>query len=222
MKKLEISDAFFNRYGMSLGEPVIRAVRERLESVTYNDASGLYLYKDNEYEILENLVKQLREESLSRVHTVLRSAYDKFFRHLLEELTAYAVKQGWEEPAVPDEPEEDNGPIGHRLVDATGSDIDGDSSNVPVNVWLEAFDADGRPELAKRYPWARYQLRAANYMPRKNYVSIGVYLVLAEDVEDLKTLLREKVLPLYKNAVAKIEKMIEKGEGDCYYWDEVE
>lgn len=136
-----------------------------------------------------------------------------------QDLKSRAVEEGWEEEVL--EPEEgDFGPEGHRICVLKES-IVYDSCNIPVAIFLHAISKEDDKTLCEQYPWAKYRLQADNYMPGKPTVIEAFYDIIAEDVEDLKTILREKVLPLYQAAVAKLEKTIEYGEGSLYYWEEL-
>lgn len=91
---------------------------------------------------------------------------------------------------------------------------DADDANIPVNVWLSLTDED--EENKERGKW---QLHAANYMPRRDMVSDEAYHVYSDNKEELDTIVREKILPLYKRAMNLLEEMCSNPEGGAlYYW----
>jgi len=78
-----------------------------------------------------------------------------------------------------------------------------DGMNIPVRVSID-YDEGKR----------KWYLRADNYMPRRCYVAGGEYYAEADTEGELIELVRMNVLPLYKNAVKKLEKT-----GRLTYWD---
>lgn len=89
------------------------------------------------------------------------------------------------------------------------------SANVPVDIWLTPVEADHN-----RAPMgARWQLTAALYMPRKGMVVQEAFCAYAVDREQLTAVVREKILPLYRTAVACLESIAAGTDQSLYYWD---
>lgn len=84
-----------------------------------------------------------------------------------------------------------------------------DDANVPVDVWLMAPEA-GEDE---------WELRAANYMPRKDRVQPEAYITRSTSKEELQSIVRDKILPLYRIAVAKLEAITTGDDDHLYYWE---
>jgi hypothetical protein len=74
--------------------------------------------------------------------------------------------------------------------------------NIPVSCFLEQRE-DGKWE------WT-----AANFMPRKGYANDGQYRVVADTKEEILSLIKKHVTPLFKVALQKLET-----EGELYYWE---
>lgn len=94
-------------------------------------------------------------------------------------------------------------------------------ANVPVDIWIKQVTKDNKDEYLY-VQVGSWVLNASNYMPRRARLSEGGdgYLVEADTREELVELLKKHVLPLYKNALAKLEGMITGTCTHLYYWDE--
>lgn len=93
-----------------------------------------------------------------------------------------------------------------------------DAHNIPVDIWiLPVGENDGPiPAEAEGMGWALY---ADDYMPRKSCNATNAYRVYADSREELAALVRDHVLPLYRNAIAKLEAMVDGSGDSLYYWD---
>jgi hypothetical protein len=79
-----------------------------------------------------------------------------------------------------------------------------DEANIPVNVTLTEEDG-------------KWVLEADGYMPRK-WLEQGGYRLVSDSPEPLRALIRDRVIPLYRNAIANLETVNEQGETSLYYW----
>ncbi len=93
-------------------------------------------------------------------------------------------------------------------------DVVWDNANVPVNIWLSSVDEDDEEYLNG----FRFSLQAAIYCPRKDAVYQNNDVIYATTREELQDWLKEKVLPLYKFAVDRIESIINNKKDHLYYW----
>ena len=87
-----------------------------------------------------------------------------------------------------------------------------DDANVPVNIFISEveegdYHEDDQPE------WATHVLNADNFMPRKERVAHGTYLVFADNEEELRALVQKHVVPLYEQALERL-----KTHSTLYYW----
>jgi len=82
-------------------------------------------------------------------------------------------------------------------------------SNIPVDIWLKHDDQTGL--------WV---LSADNYMPRRGCLGgPDSYEFFSESRDELVEILKNKILPIYINALAKINAIIKDEEECLYYWD---
>ncbi len=110
----------------------------------------------------------------------------------------------------PGAPEEEKTPE----VEVTGecSFDDVDDANVPVDIWLsEEEDDDGNKT-------GFYTLKAGAYMPRKGIVRESLFEVRSKNPEALRKIVREKIIPIYQTALAKLEAIANGKSDNLYYW----
>lgn len=84
-----------------------------------------------------------------------------------------------------------------------------DDANIPVNIWL--YKEEEEEDI--------WRLKADNYMPRRNCVATDAYLAESKDRKELTDLIEIYILPLYKTACKKLEKMVTGEEDNLYYWE---
>ncbi len=97
-----------------------------------------------------------------------------------------------------------------NIIDNGECDIDtADDANIPVNIWLVLDDET-----------KEWRLTAGNYMPRKNLVRDDAYDMTCATREPLASIITEKWLPLYRTAVAKLERVASGGGESLYYWND--
>lgn len=93
-----------------------------------------------------------------------------------------------------------------------------DDANIPVGIWLREINLD-EENVPEDHKWILY---AENFMPRKDRVSDSGYRATAPTREALVEVVRRYIVPLYENALANLQAMI-NGTKDClYYWDSVD
>lgn len=93
-----------------------------------------------------------------------------------------------------------------------------DDANVPVDIWLTKLDLDSDDEeVAEGFT---HVLRIGNYMPRKARVEGGSCEIFADNKEELQALVKDKVLPIYNKAIAKINGIIDGSNISLYYWND--
>lgn len=80
-----------------------------------------------------------------------------------------------------------------------------DDANIPVDIWL--CNEDGA-----------WKLTASNYMPRKGRIATEVYEATAPTREELAILVRERIVPLYRNALAALQAIGDGTLDHLYYW----
>lgn len=88
-----------------------------------------------------------------------------------------------------------------------------DSSNIPVHIRISPVSDN------PNYKWV---LQASNYCPRKSCVYEDVYEIFSDSEDELRNLIREKILPLYMNAVTILLDMINGDGKELYYWDPID
>lgn len=89
---------------------------------------------------------------------------------------------------------------------------DADTGNIPVSIFLSK-ELNG------------YSLTADNYMPRKERIETQTYKAESEDLDELKSVIKENVIPLYQGALTKLYEMLAatdesltEDSADLYYW----
>lgn len=90
-----------------------------------------------------------------------------------------------------------------------------DDANIPINIWLVRI-GESEEYYSTGYRW---QLSASNYMPRKSRLSEDSYLVISDNREELTDLIQKHIIPLYENALNKLQGMIKGTNDSLYYWD---
>jgi|GEM_PF-5750677 len=92
----------------------------------------------------------------------------------------------------------------------------GDEMNVPVNIFI----ADGG-ESSIGKP-ARYRLFWEIFMPRKSLVieTDGDEDLYSEDIEELRSVVREQMVPLYEVALRNLNGIVDGSRDKHYYWEE--
>lgn len=87
--------------------------------------------------------------------------------------------------------------------------------NIPVDIALvREVDDDGDGKLV-----VSWTLSASNYLPISGTIEPAVYVATCHDRELLAEIVRERWLPLYRNAVAQLEALVSNRCDDLYYWD---
>ncbi len=89
-------------------------------------------------------------------------------------------------------------------------------ANVPVCIFISKV-LEGEAYYGE-YEW---NLTADNYMPRKNRVASEAYDVYSNDRGVLERIVKERILPLYRAAVTRLERIGEQDKNNTtclYYW----
>lgn len=87
-------------------------------------------------------------------------------------------------------------------------ETDANDMNVPVNIFIDMSD-----QFADEHP-GKWELHAANYMPRKERAHQSAYQYAADSRQELVELVRKYVVPLYEVALAELKEF-----GTLYYWE---
>ncbi len=108
------------------------------------------------------------------------------------------------------------------MIQSTGEEEFGehDSANIPCNIFITEIDWDDLREmgLAENMPkWAKYQLTADIFMPRKGLYDTA-YEYVADNKEELRALVRKHVLPSYQIALDAVTALTEGKRDTFYYW----
>ena len=82
-------------------------------------------------------------------------------------------------------------------------------ANIPVNIFISKDKIEG----AK----GKWNLKASNFCPRKDYIYASVYNFEADAPEEFYPFL-EKTKALYQAALINIYKMLEGKSTSLYYW----
>ena len=109
-------------------------------------------------------------------------------------------------------PEEEKTPEVEVVGECSFDDVD--DANVPVDILLSKEEDDDGNETGF------YTLRAGDYMPRKMAVSEGLFEVRSKNPEALRKIVREKIIPIYQTALAKLEAIANGNSDNLYYWEE--
>lgn len=103
-----------------------------------------------------------------------------------------------------------------------------DDANIPVDIWLrpiekeyqrveEIYGEDDSPPVRFTPTW---ELKASNYMPRRAAVEEGeAFYAVADNREELIDIVKNTIIPIYKKALVKLERICEGTEDNLYYWD---
>lgn len=100
-----------------------------------------------------------------------------------------------------------------------------DCSNIPVDIWLTTSEPNDTiyNENGDEVIIPKYKLKASNYIPRKACVGENVFVAYSDNLKELQQLLKDHVIPLYKDALNKLEYISNTNEvndnTNLYYWD---
>ena len=90
-----------------------------------------------------------------------------------------------------------------------------DEMNIPVDILLTKEIDDEGGETGY------YTLSAKDYMPRKESVGAAVFDMRSKNPEALKKIVRERIIPLYKTALERLEAIADGRADNLYYWEPV-
>lgn len=109
-------------------------------------------------------------------------------------------------------PEEEKAPEVEVIGECSFDDVD--EMSVPVDIWLTKEKDDEGNETDY------YTLRAGCYMPRKGMINETLFGVRSKNPEALRKIVREKIIPIYQTALAKLEAIANGKSDNLYYWEE--
>lgn len=109
-------------------------------------------------------------------------------------------------------PEKEKAPEEVEVISECSFD-DVDEANIPVDIWLTEEEDDEDKKTGY------YTLKAGNYTPRKGMVSENLFEVRSKNPEALRKIVRDKIIPIYKTALAKLEAIASGKSDKLYYWE---
>lgn len=101
-----------------------------------------------------------------------------------------------------------------------------DSANIYCNIFITKIDEDEFEELDENWDenegeppskWAKYELTADIFMPRKGLYN-GAAKYIASTREELQELVRERILPSYEIGLQAMKDLCDGKRGSFYYW----
>jgi len=101
-----------------------------------------------------------------------------------------------------------------------------DDANITCNVFITKISENDHEELDEDWDeeegeppskWAKFQLTADVFMPRKG-LHDGAYKYIASTRAELQELVREKILPSYEIGLQAVKDLADGKRTGFYYW----